>query len=108
MAKNEKMRFSHILQNLELVLEFKSKPTEIWHRAPPHIAKKTQVAFLKIFENFRFYANFTRKNANFLKISFFVFFKEACIFPAKCDGALSQISAFLDLNSKTSSKFCKI
>ena len=47
MAKNEKMRFSHISQNLELVLESRSKQAEIWLRAPPQIAKKTQVAFLK-------------------------------------------------------------
>ena len=65
MAENEKMRFSHILQNLELVLEFRSKQAEIWLRAPPHIAEKTQVAFLKNFENFRFYANFTRKKCKF-------------------------------------------
>ena len=61
MAKNEKMRFSHILQNLELVLEFRSKQAEIWLGAPPHIAEKTQVAFLRNFENFRFYVNFTPK-----------------------------------------------
>ena len=62
MAKNEKMRFSHILQNLELVLEFRFKQAEIWLRAPPHIAKKTQLAFLKNFENFQFYVSFYTKN----------------------------------------------
>ena len=61
--KMDKRPFSSISRQTYQDLQFLLKLAEIWTRCSHHIGEQSQESFFENFENWRFYANFSRKMA---------------------------------------------
>ena len=61
--KLKKVKFCDISRQTYQDLQFLLKLAEIWTRCSHHIGEQSQESFFENFENWRFYANFSRKMA---------------------------------------------